>query len=56
MITSNVSRTSSFVKAMSVNPLIRCARFKRTKSIQPHRLFRPVVTPTNNEYIRTFNW
>ena len=45
LISDNSSSVSSFVKHKAVNPLISVVYLKRTRSSQPHRRLRPVVTP-----------
>ena len=47
LISDNLSRTSSLVTAKCVYPLIILVYLRTTKSNQPHRRLRPVVTPTS---------
>ena len=45
LISANSSSVSSLVKHNAVKPLIIFVYRRRTRSSQPHRRFRPVVTP-----------
>jgi hypothetical protein len=45
LISASSSNVSSLVKQSAVKPLIMFVYFNKTKSNQPHRRFRPVVTP-----------
>ena len=45
LISANSSKVSSFVRQSAVNPLIMVVYRNRTRSSQPHRRLRPVVTP-----------
>jgi hypothetical protein len=45
LISANSSSVSSFVKHKAVKPLIIFVYLSNTRSSQPHRRFRPVVTP-----------
>ena len=45
LISASSSSVSNFVRHRAVNPLIIVVYRRRTRSSQPHRRFRPVVTP-----------